>query len=33
MGHVIVCPTDCILGRAPRKKENLSNFFLNYGSR
>ena len=32
MGHVIIYPTCCILGRAPRTKETV-NFLLNYGSR
>ena len=33
MGHVMYCYTGCILDRAARTEETLSEFLLNYGSR
>ena len=33
MGHVMYCYTSCILDRASRIEENLSDSLLNYGSR
>ena len=33
MGHVMYCYIGCILDRASRTEETLSDFYLNYGSR
>ena len=33
MGHVMYCYKSCILNRASRTEETLSDFLLNHGSR